>query len=146
MVFWQRKSKKEIGDYLKKAFELWQAEGDEGHFDPETGTSPLEALMQETWLNFGFARAHGLQGVSIAETVGFNWPPKPADGVDSFADPYTLAYLQMGMADIVQVLLANHLGCRYFASFDSDFRRAREFIEGTGMSVLANPEEVLSIL
>jgi len=146
MVFWQRKSKKEIGDHLKKAFELWQDEGDEQHHDSETGTSSLEALMQETWLNLSYARAHGLQGISIAETVGFSWPPKQGDGEHSFADPYTLAYLQLGLADIMHVLMANHFGCRYFASFDSDFRRAREFIEGSGMLVLASPEEVLSVL
>jgi hypothetical protein len=146
MIFLQRKSKKEIGDYLKKGFELWVAEGDEKHHDPRTGTSGLELLMQATWINLSFAQAHGLQGVIIAETANFNWPPKQGDGEDPFVDPYMLAFLQLGLADIMHVLMANHLGCRYFASFDSDFRRAKGFIEESGMSVLANPEEVLSIL
>lgn len=146
MVFLQRKGKKEIGDYLKKGYELWLAEGDEKHHDPQAGTSGLESLMISTWLNHSFSFSHGLAGILVAPIANFSWPPAQENDDDSFADPYMLAYLQLGLADIIHVLLANHLGCRYFASFDSDFRRAREFIEETGMSVLTSPEEVLSIL
>jgi hypothetical protein len=146
MIFLQRKSKKQIGDYLKKGFDLWLAEGDDKHHDPQTGTSGLHLLMQSTFINLSFAQSHGLHGILIAPTVDFNWPPRQSDDTDLFVDPYMLAFLQLGLADIMHVLMANHLGCRYFASFDSDFRRAKEFIEKTGMSVLASPEEVLSIL
>ena len=147
MILLQRQSKKAIGDYLKRAFELWRSEGEEGHFDSSMGASSgLHTLMMETWINLSFAQAHGLQGIIIADTVDFNWPPKGDDASASFADPYVLAFLQLGLADIMHVLLANHLGCRYFASFDSDFRRAREFIEDTGMTVLASPEQLLAVL
>ena len=146
MVFLQRKSKKEIGKYLKKVFELWDAEGDQSHQDPYTGTSGLHMLMQESWINLSYAQAHGLQGILVADTVNFSWPPEQGYDGNLQADPYMLAFLQLGLADIMHVLVANHLGCQYFAGFDVDFRRAKEFIEGTGMSVLANPEEVLSIL
>jgi hypothetical protein len=146
MLALQRRSKKEIGGYLRKAFELWEAEGPGKHHDPQTGSSGLELLMQSTWINLGFAQAHGLQGIVIAETVNFNWPPKLGNDRGSYVDPYILAFLQLGAADIMHVLMANHFGCRYFASFDSDFRRAQEFIEETGMSVLTTPEEVLAIL
>jgi hypothetical protein len=142
----QRKNKKEIGDYLKKGLELWAAEGDKKHNDPQTGTSGLQLLMNTTWINLGFSQAHGLQGIFIADTVNFNWPPKQRGAHSSFGDPFTLAFLQLGLGDILHVLLANHLGCRYFASFDSDFRRAKDFIEKSGMSVLTNPAEILSIL
>jgi len=144
VTFVQRKSKKEIGDYLKKGFELWKLEPDEKHHYPYT--SGLESLMQATWVNPSFATCHGLQGILVAPTVNFNWPPKKGGRDNSFVDPYMLAFLQLGLADIMHVILASHLGCRYFASFDFDFRRAKEFIEETGMSVLTSPEEVLSIL
>ena len=145
-IYLQRKGKKEIGDYLKKAYELWETEGKEKHHDPKTGTSGLELLSQETWINPSFAHAHGLRGILVAEIVNFCWPPKQARNRKPFPDPHILAYLQMGTADIFHILLANHLGCKYFASFDSDFRRAKEFIEEVGMKLLSTPEEILALL
>jgi hypothetical protein len=61
--------------------------------------------------------------------------------------PQLLAYLQVGMADIMQVLIAEHLGCRLFASFDSDFERCREHLQdGLGLKLLRTPEEILAAL
>lgn len=145
-VFLQKKSKKEIGDLLKKAYELWMAEGHEKHHDPKTGTSALESLVQSTWINLSFAHSHGLNGILVAEINNFCWPPKRSRNRKSFPDPFSLAYLQLGTADIFHILLAHHLGCQYFASFDSDFRRAKDFITQVGMTLLTTPEEILSIM
>ena len=47
----------------------------------------------------------------------------------------------------MHVLVAQHLGCEYIASFDADFKRVRDIIkEETGMTVLGGPEEILEIL
>lgn len=143
--FLQKKGKKEIGSLLKKAYELWEAEGDE-HHHPKTGTSGLESLRQSTMINLSFAYSHGLSGILVAEVENFCWPPKRSQTRNPFVDPYSLAYLQLGMADSLHLLIANHLGCQYFASFDSDFRTARRFIEDTGMELLTSPEEIHSVL
>jgi len=145
-VFLQKKSKKEIGDYLKKAYELWKDEGDEKHHDPKTGTSGLELLSQATRINLSFAHFHGLRGILIAETVNFCWPPKRSRNRKPFPDPFALAYLQIGMSDIFHIMLAHHFGCQFFASFDADFRRAREFLDEIGLLLLSTPEEILSII
>jgi len=88
----QRKSKKEIGDYLKRGFELWKAEPAERHHHP--CTSGLESLMQATWVNWNFANCHGLQGILIAEILNFNWPREKDNNENSFVDPYILGFLQ----------------------------------------------------
>jgi hypothetical protein len=47
------------------------------------------------------------------------------------------SYLQVGMGDIVHILIAQHLGCSYLASLDSDFRRVKDIVkEETGMRIL----------
>jgi hypothetical protein len=127
-IFLQRKSKKEIGYYLRKAYDLWLAEGEDKHHDPETGTSGLELLIQATNINLSFAHSHGLNGIFIAELVNFCWPPRRSRNRNPFPSPLFLAYLQLGIADILHILFAHHLGCQYFASFDSDFRRSKELM------------------
>jgi hypothetical protein len=144
-IFLQKKGKKEIGDYLKTTYMQWLEEGDEKHHDQKTGTSGLQLLSNATWINDSFAGAHGLRGIIVAETLNFCWPPKKSRNRRPFPNPEVFAYLQIGIADIFHILLAHHLGCQYFASFDSDFRRCQEFIEEVGMSLLSSPEEILSI-
>lgn len=145
-IFLQRKGKKDIGNYLKKVYELWQDEGEDGHDHPKTGTSGLEMIMQSSWVNLGYANYHGLCNILFAPIKNFCWPPKLAKNRNPFSDPYMLAFLQLGVADILHILIANHLGCKYIASFDSDFKRAKPFVEATGMKVLCSPEEILAIL
>ena len=65
----------------------------------------------------------------------------------AWQEPSAYAYLQMGIGDILHILFAQHLGCQYFASFDSDFSRAKDIIEKeTGINVVTSPEEILAIL
>jgi hypothetical protein len=145
-IYLQRKGKKEIGNYLKNIYELWKEEGDIGHHDPETGTSGLEILMQSSWVNLGFAHSHGLRGILLTPIKQFYWPPKQSRQSNPFSDPFMLAFLQLGVADIMHILIANHFGCEYIASFDSDFKRAKNIIEDTGMKILSSPEDILSIM
>jgi hypothetical protein len=143
-IFIQKKSKKEIGDYLKKAMEMRKDESKEQKKNRRKSfeSTGLEILMSETWLNGSFAAAHGLKGLLQVDIVNFSLT---IDKV--WAEPSAYAFLQLGIADIMHILFAQHLGCKYIASFDSDFARVKNIItEETGMAVLTRPEEILAIL
>jgi hypothetical protein len=140
----QRKSKKEIGRLLKEALDRWNVEVElqkrEGRKSGET--TGLEDLMNETWLNRSFVEYHGLSGLQKIDIVNFNLS---IDRV--WAEPSAYAYLQVGVADIIHILLAQHLGCKYIATFDSDFKRVKDIImEETEMEVLSSPEEIINVL
>lgn len=98
--------------------------------------------MFDTWLGRSFAECHGLQGLLQADVVNFELT------IDKiWQEPSAYAYLQLGISDIMHILIAQHLGCRYIASFDTDFQRASDIIaEETGMIVLRNPEDILKLL
>jgi len=98
--------------------------------------------MSETWLNRSFLECHGLSGLLQVDIVNFHLTINKA-----WMEPSAYAYLQLGIADIMHILLAQHLGCKYIASFDSDFVRVKDIIqEETGILVLTNPEKILAIL
>lgn len=141
-VFIQKKSKKQIGDYLKKALELRKVEIKEQKGKRRGVSTGLEILMSNTWLNRSFVEAHGLQGLLQVDIVNLHLPVSKI-----WNEPSGCAYLQLGVADIMHILLAQHLGCQYIASFDSDFTRVKDIIsEETGLSVLTTADEVLAIL
>ncbi len=141
-LFIQRKSKKEIGDYLKRLFKLRKEEAEKQKGKKQGHSTGLEMIMSDTWLNWSFAESHGLQGLLKADIINFKLT------IDqSWQEPSAYAYLQLGVSDIMHILVAQHLGCSYIASFDSDFQRAADIIsEETGMMVLHNPEEILRML
>lgn len=138
----QRKSKKEIGDYLKRALKLRKGEVERQKGKRNGESTGLEILMDETWLNRSFAECHGLQGLLQADIVNFKLTINK-----SWQEPSAYAYLQLGISDIMHIFIAQHLGCKYIASFDSDFQRAADVIaEEAGMAVLGSPEEILNLL
>ena len=138
----QRKSKKDIGDYLKKLLELRREEIEKGEVREKGCSTGLEILMIDTWLNRSFAECHGLRGLLPADIVNFKLTLDQA-----WEEPSAYAYLQLGTSDILHILLAQHLGCTYIAGFDEDFRRARDIIEAeTQMKVLNTPEDILGII
>lgn len=141
-MFIQRRSKKEIGDYLRKAIDLRLQENKLQKGKRRRPSTGLETLMSETWMNRSFTEAHGLSGLVRADISNFNLSIDRA-----WQEPSAYAYLQLGTADIMHILLAQQFGCKYIASFDSDFRRVKDNVtEETGMRVLVSPDETLSVL
>lgn len=144
-IYIQRKGKKEIGDLLAKINELRKNELDDirnGKIKKPEQTTPLKLLAIETMLNLSFALAHGLSGLYLTDIVNFNFSFQ-----ECFGDPYGLAYLQLGIGDILHIMIAKHLGCDFIASFDADFKRAKDIIiENTGMNVLTDPDEIIAVL
>jgi hypothetical protein len=139
----QRKGKKEIGDLLRIIIERNRKENLEKKTNQVSGSSTgINILASETWLDAGFAKVHGLQGITIVDIMGFKFTD-----FDIWDVAQLLAYLQMGMADILQLYIARHLGCKLFASFDSDYERCRDHLqEGLGLKLLRTPEEIISNL
>lgn len=138
----QRRSKKEIGDHLKRVLELRRDETERQKGERKGYSTGLEILMNDTWLNRSFAECHGLEGLLQADIVNFKLTLDEA-----WQEPSAYAYLQLGTSDILHILLAEHLGCTYIASFDDDFRRARDIIEeDSKMKVLATAEDILRVL
>lgn len=142
MVFIQKKSKKQIGEYLKEGLRLRDAEIRELEGKARDRSTGLEILMSETWINRSFLECHGIQGLLQVDIVNFHLLINQV-----WEEPSVYAYLQLGIADILHILLAKHLGCQYIASFDEDFRRVKDIIrEETRMVVLTSPEEILAII
>lgn len=138
----QRKSKKEIRDYLKTILELSRDEAERQKGNRNGESTGLEILTIGTWLNRSFAECHGLQGLLQADIVNFKLTVNRV-----WQEPSAYAYLQLGTSDIMHILIAQHLGCEYIASFDSDFERSADIIaEETGITVLRSPEEILAVL
>jgi len=148
-VFIQRMSRKQIGDYLRKIWEMWKAEKEQKEKEENkqigirsSETTDLQLLMSETWINSSFAAVHGLSGLWVVDIDNFSLKFEKV-----WLEPTLYAYLQLGMGDIMHILLAKHLGCQYIASFDSDFRRVKDRIfEKYEISVLSSPEEILAVL
>ncbi len=138
----QRKGKKEIGDYLKKLLELRKDEVKKKKGNKREYSTGLEIIMSNTWLNRGFVECHGLQGLLQADILNYKLT------IDKiWYEPSAYAYLQLGLSDIMHVLIAQHLGCEYIASFDSDFKRVKDIIkEESGLTLLSTPEEILKVL
>ncbi len=141
-LFVQRKSKKEIGDYLKRLLELRRDEIEKQKGRKREFSTGLEILMSDTWLNRGFAESHGLRGLLQADIVNLKLTLDR-----TWQEPSAYAYLQLGVSDILHILLAKHLGCCYIASFDEDFRRVSHITEEeSGIKVLTSPEDILRVL
>ena len=138
----QRTGKKQTGDYLKKLMKLRREESIRLKKTKREFSSGLEIIMGETWLNGIFAECHGLSGLLQVDLINFQFTIGNA-----WQEPSAYAYLQLGVADIMHIQLAKHLGCSYIASFDDDFKRVKDIVkEETNMTILCNPEEILNIL
>ena len=136
-----RFAKKEIGTLLAKAIEISDEERARGK--NVDYSSAIEQFMGSTWPNAGFAQAHGLRGILVADIAGFQ-----LSATEAWWGPCAhLAYLQLGAADITHVLFAHHLGCAYLAAFDGDFVTARPVLEDEfDLKLLASAEELLKAI
>ncbi len=144
----QRKSDKEIGELLQKAVDKWKVEREDLLPRREEGapdaayTTGLESLIQGAMIVPSFAIVHGFEGLLQVDLKKFDIP-----FVQGWRLPYFMSFYQMGAADILHVLAAEHLGCQYIASFDSDFWRVKDLItEDTELSVLKNSEMILEVI
>jgi len=136
VLFIQKKGKKEIADYLNKIYTRIV----EKQIKAPDETASEDMLFLHTLLHASFAESHGLHGLLQADIVNFSL----SNYSTLYEVPTLYAYMQIGATDIMHILLAQHLGCNYFASFDGDYRRVRDAI--TGMALLCSPEEILSVL
>ena len=135
----QRKSKKEIGNLLSKVLEKRKEEVENNIKGPHGASTGLETLHVETWLNPSFAKAHGFRGLFEVDLINFR-----LDIPETFDLPFLFGYLQMGLADILHIMAARHLGCTYIASFDSDYSRNKKHIEEeANLQLLSSPDDIL---
>lgn len=136
----QRKSKKEIGEYLSRLFSLILKE----RFEVSGEAKEAALLFMETIFPVSYAENIAFRGLLQADIVNFSlFSRSVAQG--AVAGIY--AYVQVGATDILHILVAEHLGCNYIASFDTDFYRIKELIKvQTGIELLSTPEEILSVL
>jgi hypothetical protein len=100
------------------------------------------AFSRGTWLNPSFAEYHGLDGIYEVDISRLRLKASDVYGVWG-----EFAYYQVGAADIFHLLIAKHIGCTYFATFDSDFKRVADAVQSSlGITVLKSAEEILSQL
>ena len=102
----------------------------------------LRDLLNSVWLNDSFFRANGLAGLLLVDIVNFSIP------IDKVWEELIYhAVLQVGLADILHIALAQHLGCQYFTGFDSDFRRLFDsYGDLIKMTLLSTPSEILTAI
>lgn len=140
----QREGEKKIGDKLKIILGIWKnfsVEERENKIN-DWKKEGVKRVIEDLWLNPSFTYIHGLSGLIPVSILNFNYTMDRA-----WQDPSAYAYLQLGATDIMHILFAQHLGCKYIASFDSDFKRAKDEIQRmTGIEVLYGHNEILKAL
>jgi len=137
-----RMSRKEVGDYLAK---IWKDGRSEENVVPDSysvNKAPKAALYRDCLLNTSFMEYHGLDGIIDVDVRGLNVEAGSLGGTLA-----GLAYHQIGLADLMHLATAKHLGCKYFASFDSDFRRCRDVIKDDfGLELIPDANSLLNLL
>jgi hypothetical protein len=138
----QRKSKKEIGRLVSRILEKRRDEVKNKIKGPHGSSTGLEILHSDMVLNPAYAKAHGFRGLFAVDLINFR-----LDISQTFDLPFVFAHLQMGLADILHIMAARHLGCTHIASFDSDYSQNKNHIEeGAKLKVLSSPEEILKVI
>lgn len=103
---------------------------------------PLGTVMSGIWPKESYIKSHSFEGLYYVDMSNFTFSV-----ADAWQEPSAFAVLQIGASDILHIMLAKHLGCKYIASSDSDFSRASEIIkDATGLVVLRSVEEILSLI
>ena len=141
VAFMQRKSKKEIGNYLRTLVKMRETEI-KANGKPDNRSTGLETIMEDIWVSRSNIEHSGLQGIIQAPIKSFNLTID-----DIWAEPSALAVFQLGAADILHVLFCHHLGCKYLASFDEDFFRVSDIVfKKWHIEIINCPERLQSLL
>jgi hypothetical protein len=135
LPFMQKKNKKEIGKYLKETMKLAIDYWEKGKPVSATISQMIRVLTTDEL----FKEVPELEEFLIVDILNFDLTISQV-----WKGPSIFSFLQLGAADILHILFAKHLGCKYIASFDSDFARVKDIVaEEFQMTILTNPDEVL---
>ncbi len=144
----ERQGRKDFGEHLKAVYESWIKRLKEKlELELWTGIkfehfSKEETLFYETFRHLHYLEA-GLKGLVLVDIRNYRLDIQSLSSLQ----PLFYAYVQLGAADIFHILLAQHLGCKYIASWDKDFKRVKQVInEAAGMELLSTPEEILKVI
>lgn len=134
--FVQRSSTKEIGDRIRR---LWDLRQKEVKLHPRSKeVTGLQIVIDD----LTFHTVHGFDGITIPDIQAFSLTL-----ADALWEPSFYAMVQTGAADILHIRFAHHLGCKYFATFDRDFERIADVVQKeTDMTVLSTPEGIIRVL
>jgi len=142
LTYIHRRGKKQIGEYLRRTLEWYGEEGDTKRSEDKRISSGLEHLVRATMFDPSFAVTDGLAGLLLVDIINFKLSIYKV-----WSDLLWHAYLQIGLSDLMHVVVARHLGCQYVASFDSDFRRLFDCCgDRIGMTLVSDPDEILDVL
>jgi predicted nucleic acid-binding protein len=122
----QREGKKRIGAFLK---EIRYASQTDSHLRPFN--SVAEKLFKDTTVSSRSLETGALKHITHMDLTNFSLNHA------AIQTAVNLAYMQVGAADVMHLLIAAHIGCTHFATIDSDFDRVREAVEAElGLVVL----------
>ena len=133
-----KKGSKEVGDILSKI--------KRDYFDAfnKHGAEEMDSNLRMLYWHFFFTTDHielGLEGILEADIINLSLTKN---------DFHRLTYLanqQVGLADIFHLITAHRLGCDYFFTLDSDFKRVESDIkELFKLEIVLDPQKMLSII
>lgn len=130
-----RMGRKDVGCCISRILSMGE-DCPEGEMRSAAKFLASDLLLTSTW-------THGdeFNGLFWADIQHFSL------GLSDMNHPDLLACAQVGAADILHLLFARHLGCQYLASFDADYKRARDLAGAwLPLEVLVSPEELLAKL
>jgi len=137
-----RMSRKDVGDFLARIWKEGEAEMSSVRDHYNVNKAPKVALFNDCMLNTSFMEFHGLDGILDVDVKGL-----VIDARELGSSLAPLAYHQVGLADLLHLAVARHLKCEYFASFDSDFKRCRDFIEERfRLKLISDVESLLTLV
>ncbi len=138
----QRSGKKDILNYIKTLYEiLTHLEEMESLSFEEQNKLGLCYSIFET--GYGLAdKGMSIYGIDQVDIINFS-----LTGGTNLEKVALLSQLQVGMADILHLLVADHLGCELFFTFDSDFITNKNFINKLfNIQVIGTIQEMEKVL
>ncbi len=131
----QKSSRKEIGNSLNMIYQ------DYLKYEKNAVENPLDSFALNIF-EVGLGNAD--DGLSLFELMPVDMESiSISHKSNEFNLLVHLAQAQIGVADIMHLLVAKKLGCEYFITFDSDFVRMKKIIEENfNLKILNNIDEI----